>query len=219
LGAHVTHEELPQRSVAHDNRPGVGTVYLGNKSLIRISLGVGSGKAKGVATQHLERHTHAMGRERSEQILLDLFSMDAVRDASAPPQATTDATAEPKPQRHVLPKNLRNAVKHLNDGELDLLHAATLQEMKRRGRLPRVGADSEKLSRRSSNSLTKPASPTDKTSHRRQADFPQVSLTRGQINAVRAAFKAGITLSRIARQFGISQSNVRKALATDEPKG
>ena len=187
-------------------------MYLQNKSLICISLGVGSGKAKGVATQHLERHTHAMGRERSEQVLPDLFSMDAVRDASTPQHATTDATAEPKPQRHVLPKNLRNAVKHLNDGELDLLHAATLEEMKRRGRLPRVRVDSE-------NPLTKPPSPTDKASHRRQADLPQVSLTRGQINAVRAAFKAGITLSRIARQFGISQSNVRKALATDEPKG
>jgi hypothetical protein len=36
----------------------------------------------------------------------------------------------------VLPKNLRKAVKHLSDGELDLLHAATLEEMGRRGRLP-----------------------------------------------------------------------------------
>ena len=34
---------------------------------------------------------------------------------------------------------------------------------------------------------------------------------------VRAAFKAGITPSRIARQFGLSQSDVRKALAGDEP--
>ena len=196
---------LPQRSVAHDNRPGVGTVYLGNKSLICISLGVGSGKAKGVATQHLERHTHAMGRERGEQVLPDLFSMDAVRDASTPQHATTDATAEPKPQRHILPKNLRNAVEHLSDGELDLLHTATFEELKRRGRLPpSVGADAEHLSRRRLNL------------HRRQTDLPQVSLTRGQVNAVRAAFKAGITLSRIARQFGISQSNVRKALATVE---
>jgi hypothetical protein len=161
-----------------------------------------------------------MGRERSAQILPDLFSMDGVRDASTPQQATTDATAEPKPQRHVLPKNLRNAVKHLSDGELDLLHTATFEELKRRGRLPpSVGADAEQRSRRPSNLLTKQLPRTDKTSHRRQADLPQVSLTRGQINAVRAAFKAGITLSRIARQFGISQSNVRKALATDEPKG
>jgi len=49
-------------------------------------------------------------------------------------------------------------------------------------------------------------------------DIAEVSLTRGQVNAVRAAFKAGITPTRIARQFGISQSNVRKVLASDEPK-
>jgi hypothetical protein len=43
-----------------------------------------------------------------------------------------------------------------------------------------------------------------------------VSLTRGQINAVRAAFKAGIKPSLISRQFGISQSDVRKVLASDK---
>jgi DNA-binding transcriptional regulator LsrR (DeoR family) len=40
-------------------------------------------------------------------------------------------------------------------------------------------------------------------------------LTRGQVNAVRAAFKAGIGPSRIAREFGISQADVRKLLASD----
>ena len=41
------------------------------------------------------------------------------------------------------------------------------------------------------------------------------SLTTGKLNAVRAAFKAGVRPSAIARQFGISQSDVRKALATE----
>jgi len=162
-----------------------------------------------------------MGRERGEKISSYLSSTDAVRDTSPlPPPPATDATAEPEPQRHVLPNNLTNAVKHLNDEELDRLCAATLEEMKRRNRLPpSVGADSEQPSGRPSNLPTKRLPPTDKTSHRRQANIPEVSLTRGQINAVRAAFKAGLTPARIARQFGISQSNVRKALATDEPKG
>jgi hypothetical protein len=39
------------------------------------------------------------------------------------------------------------------------------------------------------------------------------SLTTGKLNAVRAAFKAGVKPSAIARQFEISQSDVRKALA------
>jgi transposase-like protein len=42
-----------------------------------------------------------------------------------------------------------------------------------------------------------------------------VPLTQGKLNAVRAAFKAGITPSRIARQFGISQSDIRKALTSE----
>jgi hypothetical protein len=45
------------------------------------------------------------------------------------------------------------------------------------------------------------------------------SLTRGQLNAVRAAFKAVITPARIARQFGLSASQVRTALATDSSEG
>jgi hypothetical protein len=39
------------------------------------------------------------------------------------------------------------------------------------------------------------------------------SLTTGKLNAVRAAFKAGVKPAAIARQFGISQSDVKKALA------
>jgi len=39
------------------------------------------------------------------------------------------------------------------------------------------------------------------------------SLTTGKLNAVRAAFKAGVKPSAIARQFGISQSDVRRVLA------
>ncbi len=140
-----------------------------------------------------------MGRERSETFP-DLFSTDAVRDASTPPPpATKDATAQPEPQRHVLPKNLRNAVKHLNDEELDLLHAATLEERKRRGTLqPNVGADSAQTSGHAKRSPIK-----DKISQRRRANIAEATLTLGQINAVRAAFRAGITPVRIARQFGI----------------
>jgi hypothetical protein len=42
-----------------------------------------------------------------------------------------------------------------------------------------------------------------------------VLVTRGKLNAVRAAFKAGVKPSQIARQFGLPQTEVRKALASD----
>ena len=109
-----------------------------------------------------------------------------------------EAAAVPSP-RHVLPKDLAVAIKHLGDEELDRLFAAALAEMRRRGR----------------------RLPTDKPSPKRELGAVEVSLTRGQLNAVRAAFKAGITPARIARQFGLSQSDVRKALASDAfgPRG
>jgi hypothetical protein len=63
----------------------------------------------------------------------------------------------------------------------------------------------------------KEASPPHAASQPRQplADDGAGSLTTGKLNAVRAAFKAGIKPSMIARQFGISQSDVRKALITE----
>jgi hypothetical protein len=138
-----------------------------------------------------------MGRNRSTDPIGDALPL------------STAASADGAEQRHVLPKDLRSAVRHLNDGELDRLYAATLDEMKRRNGLPPGEAvDSANLSPHSS-----PMPPTAKASKGRVDEVP---LTRGQLNAVRAAFKAGITPATIARQFGISQSNVRKALATEK---
>jgi len=99
----------------------------------------------------------------------------------------------------VLPKNLRKAVKQLSDAELELLHSPALEEMGRRGRSP------------PSDQTRKRSSPTDTSSRKRLVE----ALTRGQINAVRAAFNAGIKPPLIARQFGISQLDVRKVLAMD----
>jgi predicted DNA binding protein len=112
--------------------------------------------------------------------------------------------ASAQERRHILPKDLPNAVKHLTDRELDLLIAASVEEAKRRGRSPPSVQVDEPPSKRSS-----------RTDNRRHVEVATVSLTRGQVNAVRAAFKAGIKPSLIARQFGLSQSNVRKVLASD----
>jgi hypothetical protein len=154
-----------------------------------------------------------MGRDPADRTASDATA--TVREASTPSKTSApsklpaaEEATEAAPQRY-LPRNLRNAVKHLSDGELDLMHAATVEEMRRRGRTPSVEAD---LPVRP-DMAKMPSPPTEK---RRRVSIADIPLTRGQVNAVRAAFKAGITPSRIARQFGISQSNVRKALASDE---
>jgi len=99
-----------------------------------------------------------------------------------------------------LPEDLVGALKRLDDVEIDALLAAVSAEAERRGRRP-----------------TSPAKKrvADAKPQRRQkvAEDGASSLTTGKLNAVRAAFKAGVKPSAIARQFGISQSDVRKALA------
>jgi len=119
--------------------------------------------------------------------------------STASPQET--ATRSPNPTanavpRHVLPSDLPSAIKHLNDQELEQLLAAATAEQQRRGKKP---------------------TPPDKAPSKR-VDAQLVPLTPGKLNAVRAAFKAGVRPSKIAKQFGISQSDVRKVLASDRPK-
>ena len=94
--------------------------------------------------------------------------------------------------RYLLPKDLAGALKRLDDTEVDSLLAAVTREAQRRGRLPRASA-----------------------SRATTLEDAAGSLTTGKLNAVRAAFRAGVKPSAIARKFGISQSDVRKALAAE----
>jgi hypothetical protein len=89
-----------------------------------------------------------MGRDPADPTAPDAFPTATVREASAPSKTSApsklpaaEVATEAAPQRYILPKNLRNAVKHLSDGELDLMHAAAVEEMRRRGRTPSVETD------------------------------------------------------------------------------
>jgi hypothetical protein len=159
-----------------------------------------------------------MGRDPAEPAIPGLLSTDGEK-AAVPSSPTVDPAkeaTETASQRHVLPKNLRHAISQLSDRELDELYEAALDEAKRRGRLPpSVGMEMPSSAQRPPELPTKRLPQTDK---RWRVDIAEVSLTRGQVNAIRASFKAGITPSRIARQFGVTQSDVRKALATDPSK-
>jgi hypothetical protein len=137
---------------------------------------------------------------RTGSMTPDLFSTASARVRLPPPnpppslRATADApTASFK--RHVLPKDLPAAIRQLDDKELDRLLKAAVAERRRRGRKPAVSVE-----------------PPDRPPRMEAVAFP---LTPGKMNAVRAAFKVGVKPSQIARQFGLSQSDVRKALAGD----
>ena len=124
----------------------------------------------------------------------DLFTPIAAEKATA---ATIRGSQVERPQ-YRLPTNLPAALAQLEHAELDDLLNAVIDEAMRRGRMP------------------KSISPPPTACRPRQAaPTPDRGLTRGQVNAVRSAFKAGVKPSVIARQFGIAQSDVRKTLASD----
>jgi predicted DNA-binding protein (UPF0251 family) len=129
-------------------------------------------------------------------------------------QTTPDVTPAAIPsKRHVLPENLEHAVKQLNDDELTQLIGVALKEAKRRGKSPLgIGGDPMQSSRQTEE-VTQKHPKIENASNRKRFEVTEVTLSLGKLNAVRAAFKAGVTPSRIAREFGISQANVRKVLA------
>jgi hypothetical protein len=141
-----------------------------------------------------------MGSGRITPMMPNLFSTALPREPSSlppnPPMPTAVDNGVSSP-RHVLPSDLPAAIKHLNDQELEQLQAAVTAEQQRRGEKPHSQA---------------------KTPSKRSGEAVAVSLTPGKLSAVRAAFKAGVSPSKIAKQFGIPQSEVRKVIANDGVK-
>jgi hypothetical protein len=139
-----------------------------------------------------------MGKVRTGFIPLDLFSTASSREPFAPldPKSSTSSpnvsASTGSSPRHILPTDLPAAIKHLNDEELDQLQAAVTAEQQRRCR--------------------KPPAPGKTVS--KQTEAPAVTLSIGKLNAVRTAFKAGVTPAKIAKQFGIPQAEVRKVIAS-----
>jgi len=164
----------------------------------------------------------SMPLSRTQQQTADLFQAASAQESCRTHTPTRSTSAEESAvvsagdklsSRHVLPRDLSSALNQLDDGELDRLLEATRDELQRRGRSltsTRVIRPTTQMSTEQRASDQSTATP-----ERRQPEEPNVALTQGQVNAVRATFKAGITPSRIARQFGISQSDVRKVLASE----
>ena len=157
-----------------------------------------------VAALSHRRHSWSMPTRPPAETTPDLFSAPPTV-AAAGPSAVPKGKAVPdslaSQQRHFLPEDLAGALKRLDDVEIDALLAAVTTEAGRRGRRPPSPAQEQSVA--------------DAKPQRRQeaAEDGATSLTTGKLNAVRAAFKAGVKPSAIARQFGITQSDVRKGLA------
>src|SRR6476661_3982677 len=124
----------------------------------------------------------------------DLFSAlptVTAAGASAFPKGKAGPDGLASQQRHFLPNDLAGALKRLDDVEIDALLATVSTEAERRGRGPLSPAKQKPVA--------------DAKPQRRQeaGEGGAGSLTISKLNAVRAAFKAGVKPSAIARQFGI----------------
>jgi hypothetical protein len=157
-----------------------------------------------------------MGRESTQQPTPDLFSADKVREASAAPIESGSDRRTKVPfasQRYVLPENLELAVRQLTDDDLMQLLEVALREAKHRGNSSLgFGGDPMQSSRQTEEAQKRPQ--IENASNRKRVEVAEATLSTGKLNAVRAAFKAGVTPSQIAKRFGISQAIVRKALAS-----
>ncbi len=124
----------------------------------------------------------------------DLFSSTGRESSSSslaePIAAVGRETKRATSSQYILPKDLDAAIRQLDDNELDKLVSVALEER----------------ARRRHRSLPE--------EHRQKGpvEVDAVPLPRGKLNAVKAAFKAGVTPAQIAREFGISLSDVRKAI-------
>src|SRR5262249_36458067 len=131
----------------------------------------------------------SMRLSRTQQQTADLFQAAGVQEScrthtparltSAQRSAAAVSGAEKLSSRHVLPTDLSNALKQLDDGELDRLLEATRDELQRRGRSltstpvirPTTHVATEQ---RSSDQST----PIEESPERRQPEEPNVTLTR-----------------------------------------
>jgi DNA-directed RNA polymerase specialized sigma subunit len=104
-------------------------------------------------------------------------------------------TETPRSSRYILPRDLDTAIQQLDDQELERLVLVALEERARRKK-PLV----------------------QEVQRKRDSEAVAVSLPQGKLNVVRAAFKAGVTPTRIAREFGLSRSDVQRALAGEARK-
>jgi hypothetical protein len=146
----------------------------------------------------------AMNRRPAEELTPDLFSTEQPDERSA---KRTSRSTSARPSRPILPRDLPKAITYLDDQEFDRLFRAAVDEAKRRGKLSK---NFEATLTGTEVATGQPAKVTPVKN--------KPALTQGQVNAVRASFKAGVTPSRIARQFGLSQSDVRLALAAKVSK-
>jgi hypothetical protein len=102
----------------------------------------------------------------------------------------------------MLPNDLETSLRSLDPTEFDRLLVSVMKEAARR---------KHEVATSPSLQDATPVAPTDAESRQLKPTSTH-GLTAGKANLVRAAFKAGVKPTTIARQFGVSQAVIREVL-------
>ena len=136
-------------------------------------------------------------RRRPEASSPDLFEVQAHSAAARSPDRTS-ATRTPV----LLPSNLESSLAILSDDEFARLHATVTAEAARRKNTVRSLKPTQVAVADASNSS--------------KSKLASGSLSTAKANLVRAAIKAGVKPSAIARQFGVSKAEISEVLRSEE---
>ena len=143
----------------------------------------------------------------------DLFSVTpkAAVEAGSPVAAAISAPAVSP--RFILPQDLDRALAYLTAEDLQRLRDAVERQCQQRGMVDNGGHGKPPAASLPANSgSTMQPGPEAKIA---KTKGEAVALTQSKINAIRAAFKAGVKPTLICRQFGVSQAAIRQALKED----
>ena len=146
-------------------------------------------------------------RQRPLESTPDLFTTAPQRELRI--DRAPVPSESPTARQCILPKDLSSALMRLTEDELNTLTRTVNEELARRNMRIQPGPTSgqEKEPKQTLASVGK------KTNKRAAPETNALPLTQSRINAIRAAFKAGVKPSTIARQFGVSRSAIQQALS------
>ena len=136
-------------------------------------------------------------RRRPEASSPDLFEVQA---HSATARSPDHMSAARSPA--LLPSNLESTLAILSDDEFARLHATVTAEAARRKSTVR--------------SLKPTQAAVADASNSSKSKLASGSLSTAKANLVRAAIKAGVKPSAIARQFGVSKAEISEVLRSED---
>ena len=127
----------------------------------------------------------------------DLFSIATVPHTPAPPATPPAPTAG---SLDISPEDVGRVILRWSDDEVERLCGVVAAEARRRGLLPPERDPKGDAS----------AGPSIR---QRRPELLAKGLAPGKVNAIRAASRAGVKLSKIAQEFGVPLAAVKRVIA------